>query len=246
MQQVVHALAGQRGTSQAIDLVRGLGRLRIDTALDDFHGQQPLLVEQGLAGPQRLPLRIVHLTTQTRGLTVLVEAEADYGIEVALDGNKAVQGRPQTVAAHRQDQGVELAVGFHHIHGGKPLAALDRSDVLRPGEGIGQRWILGRLKRVEAGGVLGFTECAGLQVNHAGLDAFGIQRLDRCGRHIPLAQTGNRQNAALLVQLAVFHLGRFQRHSCAGDEHRADQAHQYRHSQGADGRFLLSHGRASA
>ncbi len=53
----------------------------------------PCLVEQGLAGPQGLPLRIVHLAAQTRGLAVLVEAEADHGVEVALDRDEAVQGR---------------------------------------------------------------------------------------------------------------------------------------------------------
>ena len=246
MQQVVDALAGQGGAGQAVDLVSGLGRLRIDAALDDLHGQLALLIEQGLAGPQRLPLRIVHLAAETGGLAVLVEAETDHGVEVALDRDEAVQGRPQAVAAHRQDQGFQRAILLHHVHGGEMLAALDRSDVLLRRQGLGQLGVLGRLERVEAGGILGIAEGAFIQVHHAGADALGEQRLHLFAGHARLTQAGDGQDAALLVQLAVLRLGRLERHGRAGDEHRADQAHQHRDGQGTDGRFLVSHGRSSA
>ncbi|PNG62661.1 hypothetical protein TI06_23215, partial [Vibrio vulnificus] len=85
------------------------------------------------------PFRIVDLAAETGGLAMLVEAEAGDRIEVALERQEAVEGRPQTVAAHRQDQGVELAVGLHQVDRGIALAALDRGDVLGGGQRIRQR-----------------------------------------------------------------------------------------------------------
>ena len=224
----------------------GLGRLRVDAALDDLHGQLALLIEQGLAGPQRLPLRVVHLATEAGGLAVLVEAEAHDRVQVPFHGDKAVQGRPQAVAAHRQDQGVQRAVLLHQIDSGEMLAALDRGDVLLTRQGLGQLGVLGGLERVEAGGILSVAEGAVVQIDHAGLDALGKQCLHLFGRHARFTQAGNGQDAALLVQLAVLRLNGLERHGTTGNEHRADQAHQHRDGQGTDGRFLVSHGRSSA
>ncbi|MCY1440063.1 hypothetical protein D9M71_563230 [compost metagenome] len=218
-----------------------LRTLRIDAALDDRDDRLALLVEQGLARPQRLPLRIVHLAAQTGGLGMLVEAEAGHGIEVALDRHEAVQGRPQAVAAHRQDQGFQLPVGgLHQIDGGKALATLDRGDVLLATERVGQLGILGCLERIEGRSIQLVGEPAGLQVDHARTDAAGEQLLDLLAGHFGLTQTGNGQDAALLVQLTVLDLGRLQRHGGAGDEHRAHQADHQRHHQGAGSRLFLT------
>ena len=60
-------------------------------------------VEQRLARPQRLPLRIVDLAAQARGLGVLAEAETDHGVEIALERDEAVQHLdPQTRATDRR------------------------------------------------------------------------------------------------------------------------------------------------
>jgi hypothetical protein len=88
---------------------------------------------------------------------------------------------------------------------------------------------------------------AGLEVDHARLDAAGEEVLDLARGHARLAEAGDGQDAALLVELAVLDLHRLERHRRAGDEHRADEADRERHQQRAARRFFLGHcARASA
>ena len=109
-QKIVDAVAGERGAGQAVDLMGGVGVVGVDRALDDRDDGLAAFIVDLLAGPQRLPAGVVDLAAQTGGLGMLVEAEALHGVQVVLEGDEAVQGRPQAIAAHRQQQGHDLAL----------------------------------------------------------------------------------------------------------------------------------------
>ncbi|MCY1553769.1 hypothetical protein D9M68_902870 [compost metagenome] len=151
-----------------------------------------------------------------------------------------MQGRPQAITTYRQDQGFELALFLHDINRAETFLALDPGDVVTALEHRRQLRILGGFQRIEGHRILGIGEFAALQIHQ--LDANGAFEhvFDLRTRHARIAQPGNRQDAALFIQQTVVDLGRFKRHSGTGDEHRAHQADQQGHRQGASGGFFLT------
>ena len=242
-QQILYPPAGQRGAGDGVHLMHGLGTSRFHSALDHPHRHPAAVVIDLLAGPLRQPAGIVHLAAQAGGLRMLEEAEAADGLEVVLQGDEAVQGGPQAIAAHRQDQGLDPPVLFHQIGHAVAFPAVNRGDVLRRGERVGQGRILRRLQRVEAARIPGVAEPAGPQVHQTRGDPLVEDAPHLGGVGVRVDHPGDAQNAALLVQQRVDLLIVLQGDRRARNEHRADQTDGQRDEQGAPHGFLsLRHG----
>ena len=223
----------------------GLRAGRVDRTLDDLDVSLAAVVaEDLLARPQRLPAGVVHLAAQTRGLGVLVEAQAHHRVQIVLQGDEAVQRGPQPVAADRQDQGFQLLLrALDLIDHGAVLAPTDRGDVVLAGQGRRLGRILGRLQRVEGLGLAVLDEAAAVQVHQTRLDPLAEDALHFLRAGFRLDQAGDDEDVALLVEQAVGELHGLEHHGRAGHDHRAHQAHDEGHQQcPADGFLLFRHG----
>ena len=228
--------------------MRGVGVAGVHVALDDVDVRVASGVERLLARPERLPARVVHFTAKAGGFRLLVEAQTGDGLQVALQGDEAVERGPEAVAAHGQDDGFELPAFFHGVDGDVALAPVDGGDVLLGGEVARKGVILQRLDGVVGGGVLVVAEARFVQIDDARLNALLEQALHVGSRGVFGRFGGDAQDAALLVELAVDELRGFEAERRARHHERARQAHQKRHAQRVQHGFLVRvrHGEPSS
>ena len=91
--QVGYASTGKSRTGQTIDLPRSIGRGWVDCAFDEAQLHFVITVNL-LPGPERLPSRVIHFTTQTWRFAMLIEAKTDDGIGIGFERNETVKRRP--------------------------------------------------------------------------------------------------------------------------------------------------------
>src|SRR5690554_8210980 len=135
--------------------MRGIRAGGIGTGLYQADGDVAILVVDLLAGPLPAPARVVHLTTQTGGFGVLVEAKALHRGQVARQCKEAMQSGPQTVAANRKYHGFHVTTGvLHDVDHAELLKALDRGYIIGAGQHTTGARLPGSRSRIEGRGVL--------------------------------------------------------------------------------------------
>ena len=184
-----------------------------------------LAVEGFEALQRRTGTELVDLAAEAGGLGVGVEGDALDRVGVLVDGEVAVEHRPQAVALDREDQHVGLAV-LEDVVDERVVGQPEHLGGVVGGGGAGRRVFLGAAL-VEALGLDGLVLLAGLELDDLGADVLGEQALHLVGADLlaGLHEAGDQEDLLLLVEDLVLGLSRSEGHGGPGDADAAEDAH---------------------
>src|SRR5690554_2564217 len=253
-QQVGNATTGQGSTSQAIHLVLGIGIVLAHRAFDQMNlGRAALFqVIDFLTRPLSFPVGVIHFSTQAGCFSMLVETQADDRIGIPLQCNEAIQGRPESVTTHRQDDPIELTVLFNGINSGITFTTLDALKILTTGKSFGKLRVFRGFKLIVLDGGVDadhgrFDVLTGFQVNNPRGNEIELL-LNLLRRHLTTDEVRGTQDIFLNVQLAVTELGWFQQNRGTGDNDRTDRTKRQSNNASSERTILTQprHGPASS
>ncbi len=211
----MYASRGHGSAGYGVDAV--LCVFREGSAFADMDFDISVIVEDFFVDPEVSPARIVDFSTESRGFALLVEFESFDVVEVCIECDESVHGRPQAVSVDGQDDGFDLIfVIIDEVDGGVARFFDNFCGVMfEGGEGVDAF-----VKHIEFEGIEGLIELLCFEVDDSRFDAVELFFDGECG----VEDSGDFEDIFSFVIEGVSLLEGSERYGTVGNEHGTDKA----------------------